>query len=84
MLFCLSFRKCASMYGHAKHREFPKYVINALKVLGIKLKSPTILQGVIEVERTFVYLKPDAIYRGLIGEIIHRFENKGLKIVLKW
>jgi len=49
--------------------------------LGIKLKSPTILQGVIEVERTFVYLKPDAIYRGLIGEIIHRFENKGLKIV---
>jgi nucleoside-diphosphate kinase len=33
------------------------------------------------VERTFVMLKPDAVQRGLIGEIISRFEKKGLKIV---
>lgn len=32
-------------------------------------------------ERTFVILKPDAIQRGLIGEIIKRFEQIGLKIV---
>lgn len=32
-------------------------------------------------ERTFVLLKPDAIQRSLIGEIISRFERKGLKIV---
>lgn len=32
-------------------------------------------------ERTFVYLKPDAVRRGLVGEIIGRFEKKGLKIV---
>ena len=32
-------------------------------------------------ERTFVMLKPDAVQRGLIGEIISRFEKKGLKIV---
>jgi nucleoside-diphosphate kinase len=31
-------------------------------------------------ERTLVLLKPDAVQRGLIGEIISRFENKGLKI----
>lgn len=31
--------------------------------------------------RTFVMLKPDAVQRGLIGEIIKRFENAGLKIV---
>ena len=31
-------------------------------------------------ERTFVLLKPDAVQRGLIGEIISRFEKKGLKI----
>ena len=29
-------------------------------------------------ERTLVILKPSAIQRGLIGEIIRRFENKGL------
>ena len=32
-------------------------------------------------ERSLVILKPDAIQRGLIGEIITRFEKKGLKLV---
>ncbi len=33
------------------------------------------------VERTFVMIKPDAVQRGLVGEIISRFERKGFKIV---
>jgi nucleoside-diphosphate kinase len=33
------------------------------------------------IERTLILLKPDAIKRGLIGEIITRFEKAGLKIV---
>jgi len=32
-------------------------------------------------ERSLVLIKPDAIQRGLAGEIISRLENKGLKIV---
>ena len=32
-------------------------------------------------ERTLILVKPDAFARGLTGEIIARFENKGLKIV---
>jgi nucleoside-diphosphate kinase len=32
-------------------------------------------------ERTLIIIKPDAIYRNLVGEIITRFERKGLKIV---
>ena len=32
-------------------------------------------------ERTLVLLKPDAVNRRLVGEIISRFERKGLKIV---
>ncbi|UDY24490.1 nucleoside-diphosphate kinase [Nocardioides sp. Kera G14] len=32
-------------------------------------------------ERTFVILKPDAVKRGLAGEILHRYERKGLTIV---
>jgi Nucleoside diphosphate kinase len=32
-------------------------------------------------ERTFVLIKPDAVKRGLMGEIISRFEKTGLKIV---
>lgn len=33
------------------------------------------------IERTLVLLKPDAVRRGLIGELISRFERAGLKIV---
>ena len=33
------------------------------------------------IERTFVALKPDAVQRGLIGKIITRFEEKGFKII---
>jgi nucleoside-diphosphate kinase len=31
-------------------------------------------------ERTLVLIKPDAVRRGLVGEIIGRFERKGLSI----
>ncbi len=31
-------------------------------------------------ERTLVLVKPDAVRRGLVGEIISRFERKGLSI----
>src|SRR6201990_166444 len=33
------------------------------------------------IERTLILVKPDAFARGLSGEIIARFERKGLKIV---
>jgi nucleoside-diphosphate kinase len=32
-------------------------------------------------EKTLVLIKPDAVQRGLIGEIVSRFEKKGLKLV---
>jgi nucleoside-diphosphate kinase len=32
-------------------------------------------------ERTLIILKPDAVQRGLCGEIVTRFERKGLQIV---
>jgi nucleoside-diphosphate kinase len=33
------------------------------------------------VNRTFVMCKPDAVERGLVGEIVSRLERKGLKLV---
>lgn len=32
-------------------------------------------------ERTYLMVKPDGVQRGFVGEIISRFEKKGLKIV---
>ncbi|KAG9448275.1 hypothetical protein H6P81_014403 [Aristolochia fimbriata] len=34
-----------------------------------------------EMERTFIAIKPDGVQRGLIAEIISRFERKGYKLV---
>ena len=33
------------------------------------------------VERSFVAIKPDGVQRGLVGEIVGRFERKGFKLV---
>lgn len=33
------------------------------------------------IERTLVIMKPDALQRNLVGEIVTRFERKGLKII---
>jgi nucleoside-diphosphate kinase len=32
-------------------------------------------------ERTFVMVKPDGVRRGLVGEILRRFEAKGLRVL---
>ena len=32
-------------------------------------------------ETTYVMVKPDGVQRGLVGEIIRRFEQKGLQLV---
>nr|BAU25892.1 nucleoside diphosphate kinase [Pseudopotamilla occelata] len=32
-------------------------------------------------ERTFIMVKPDGVHRGLVGEIMKRFENRGYKLV---
>ncbi len=32
-------------------------------------------------EKTLVLIKPDGVQRGLIGEVLNRFEKKGLKVI---
>ncbi len=34
-----------------------------------------------DLERTLVLMKPDALDRGIIGEILSRFERRGIKVV---
>lgn len=34
-----------------------------------------------QLERTLIILKPDAVQRNLVGEVIARFERKGLKVI---
>ena len=32
-------------------------------------------------QTTYVMIKPDGVQRGLVGEIVNRFERKGLQLV---
>jgi len=43
--------------------------------------SPSFVFVEAPLERTLVLIKPDAVQRGLIGEITHRLENRGLRLV---
>ncbi|KAL2459580.1 Nucleoside diphosphate kinase II [Forsythia ovata] len=49
-----------------------------------KLHKPNIflphLVASMEVEETYLMIKPDGVQRGLVGEIISRFEKKGFKL----
>ena len=35
----------------------------------------------VNLQRTLILIKPDGVQRGLIGEIIKRFENRGLQLI---
>merc|ERR1711936_1202883 len=44
-------------------------------------QNPGLMRNPGNMERTFIMLKPDAVQRGLMGEIIERFETRGFKLV---
>ena len=41
----------------------------------------TEIHKTIKQERTLVLVKPDGVKRGLVGEVVHRIEKRGLKVV---
>ncbi|CAE6180015.1 unnamed protein product [Arabidopsis arenosa] len=51
----------------------------ALPAAAFMLQDQEVLAA--EMERTFIAIKPDGVQRGLISEIISRFERKGYKLV---
>merc|ERR1712076_33640 len=61
--------------GHvSRHFDSPLHFLSQI----FKKNLPTMAGNK---ERTFIMLKPDAVHRGLVGEIIKRFEQKGFKLV---
>ena len=45
------------------------------------IKSKKSEKNQVKLERTLVLLKPDSIHRGIVGEILQRFERIGAKMV---
>jgi len=44
-------------------------------------ENPGAFRNAANGERTFIMLKPDAVQRGLVGEIMERFESRGFKLL---
>ncbi|PNY29287.1 Nucleoside diphosphate kinase [Tolypocladium capitatum] len=51
----------------------------ASPITPVTSSSPNLTMS--NVERTFIAVKPDGVQRGLVGNIISRFENRGFKLV---
>ena len=56
-------------------------VLAAVKEKTSLLAPPSLLAQEAGRERTFIMIKPDGVQRGLVGDIIKRFEQKGFKLV---
>lgn len=61
----------AYFYNHSKGRTFN--ILPALHASAPTVNAPA--------ERTFIMIKPDGVKRGLIADIIKRFEQRGYKLV---
>ena len=57
-------------------KETKQAEVNAWNVGFTKANNPNDL-----IQRTLIIFKPDAVQRGIVGEILSRFERVGLKIV---
>ena len=51
------------------------------KNVSLAMTRPMTLEAKEGRERSFIMIKPDGVQRGLVGEIIKRFEQKGFKLV---
>eukprot|EP00271_Cylindrocystis_brebissonii_P016240 TRINITY_DN39572_c0_g1_i1.p1 TRINITY_DN39572_c0_g1~~TRINITY_DN39572_c0_g1_i1.p1 ORF type:complete len:228 (+),score=46.18 TRINITY_DN39572_c0_g1_i1:262-945(+) len=57
----------------------PAAALLPLAAAGLLMTAEEVHAG--EVERTFIAIKPDGVQRGLVAEILGRFEKKGYKLV---
>jgi len=59
------------------------YVATSALTQAVEAESKVPIHGVpgTSQERTFIAIKPDGVQRGLIGEVVARFERKGFQLV---
>eukprot|EP00004_Rigifila_ramosa_P022436 TRINITY_DN611_c0_g1_i1.p2 TRINITY_DN611_c0_g1~~TRINITY_DN611_c0_g1_i1.p2 ORF type:complete len:214 (+),score=57.24 TRINITY_DN611_c0_g1_i1:42-644(+) len=80
----MSFSSLVSRFPHVSKVVAGLAAVGSLAMGGAIHAAPaTPIHGVpgTNKERTFIAVKPDGVQRGLVGEIIKRFENKGYKLV---
>ncbi|XP_074301909.1 nucleoside diphosphate kinase 2, chloroplastic-like [Silene latifolia] len=70
---------------HSSNSHFFSYSPKCPRLSAKPIKTyiflPHLVASMENVEETYIMVKPDGVQRGLVGEIISRFENKGFKLI---
>ncbi|RZS11106.1 hypothetical protein BHM03_00042407 [Ensete ventricosum] len=72
---------CYKTINYMQQRYNLQTEISQLMFLFCNLAVLIVVFYMLKLERTFIAIKPDGVQRGLIAEIISRFERKGFKLV---
>jgi len=75
---------CKSVFGEAEEDEeveAPKKAAAATLEQPKTSRNPADFRNAANGERTFIMCKPDAVQRGLVGEIVERFERRGFRLL---
>ncbi|KAL3716762.1 hypothetical protein ACJRO7_008359 [Eucalyptus globulus] len=69
-----------SSFPSTSHLFCPAPHAAARRRTGPRIFLPHLVASSEQVEETYIMVKPDGVQRGLVGEIISRFERKGFKL----
>ncbi|KAK9734098.1 hypothetical protein RND81_04G114900 [Saponaria officinalis] len=72
----------AAFHSHSHFFSYsPKCPRFSTKSSKTHIFLPHLVASMENVEETYIMVKPDGVQRGLVGEIISRFEKKGFKLI---
>ncbi|XWS60314.1 hypothetical protein CRYUN_Cryun07bG0025400 [Craigia yunnanensis] len=74
-----AFHKQSHLFTKSPTRPFP-YTKSHVRKSTHGIFLPYLVASLEQVDQTYIMVKPDGVQRGLVGEIISRFERKGFKL----
>lgn len=76
-----AFPSKSHLFSISTSSSYPKtFRTRATTKLGNGIFLPHLIASLEQVDQTYIMVKPDGVQRGLVGEIISRFEKKGFKL----
>ncbi|KAK4395633.1 Nucleoside diphosphate kinase, chloroplastic [Sesamum angolense] len=70
-----AFRPCSTLFTYSPSRPYASKNLHKAHIF-----LPHLVASLEDVEESYIMIKPDGVQRGLVGEIISRFEKKGFKL----
>uniref|UniRef100_A0A2N9FIL0 Nucleoside diphosphate kinase n=1 Tax=Fagus sylvatica TaxID=28930 RepID=A0A2N9FIL0_FAGSY len=75
-----AFHSKSHLFSYSPSNPHAKTLSNTTSTTKTHIFLPHLVASMEQVEETYIMVKPDGVQRGLVGEIISRFEKKGFKL----